>query len=156
MCREPHSNNSCLLCLCGTQFKSDTSATYDFRLGDPDTLPKAAALAVKGMREGGRRRVLVPPQGGWVSDRTGPLPPNFGGKRRLAAHREEPLLFEAKLVRVRPSAADTQQRTQVNLHWTLPAPSAAELCAVASRLTPHQGTDLKCGLTAAEVFTGIR
>ncbi len=40
------------------------------RLGDPESLPKAAALAVKGMREGGRRRVLLPPQGGWVSNKT--------------------------------------------------------------------------------------
>jgi hypothetical protein len=40
------------------------------RLGEPEALPKAAALAVKGMREGGRRRVLLPPQGGWVTERT--------------------------------------------------------------------------------------
>ena len=48
-----------LMCGCNTR-----------RLGEPEALPKAAALAVKGMREGGRRRVLLPPQGGWVTERT--------------------------------------------------------------------------------------
>lgn len=46
------------------------SMHYCCRLGDPESLPKAAALAVRGMREGGRRRVLVPPQGGWTTDST--------------------------------------------------------------------------------------
>jgi hypothetical protein len=31
----------------------------------------------------------------------GPRPDSFGAQRRLAAHRDEPLLFEAELVRVR-------------------------------------------------------
>ena len=125
------------------------------RLGEPEALPRAAALAVKGMREGGRRRVLLPPQGGWVTERTQvalfcfsfvtaclalssrrqliphdihhmsvlpvltmtfqpllqPIPASFGGRRRLATHRGDPLLFEAKLVRVRPpETANSQVR----------------------------------------------
>jgi hypothetical protein len=31
-----------------------------------------------------------------------PIPASFGGRRRLATHRSDPLLFEARLVRVRP------------------------------------------------------
>ncbi len=38
----------------------------------------------------------------------GPRPDTFGGTRRLVGHREEPLLFEAELVRVRPLPSATQ------------------------------------------------
>jgi hypothetical protein len=55
------------------------------------------------MREGGRRRVLVPPALGWVNGDVNPKPPTFGAGRRLANHREEPLLMEVDLVRVRKS-----------------------------------------------------
>jgi hypothetical protein len=72
------------------------------RVGDPDSLPRAATPAVVGMRVGGRRRILIPPSAGWVNDRVQPIPPSFGGKRRLAAHRDEPLLLEVQVLRVRP------------------------------------------------------
>lgn len=52
------------------------------------------------MREGGKRRVLVPPRLGWVSDGVGPPLPSFTATRRLATHRREPLLFEAELIKV--------------------------------------------------------
>ncbi len=42
---------------------------YPRRLGEPLSLPAAVTPAVLGMREGGRRRILVPPQLGWVSDK---------------------------------------------------------------------------------------
>lgn len=38
------------------------------RLGDVDSLPRAAAVAMVGMKPGGRRRVLIPP-GGWLSEK---------------------------------------------------------------------------------------
>lgn len=40
-----------------------------------------------------------------------PRPPNFGGSRRLAAPYDEPLLFEAQLVRVRMPSSTGDQPT---------------------------------------------
>lgn len=57
------------------------------------------------MREGGRRRILIPPEYGWVNDTVGPIPDTFGGRRRLAAHRDEPLLLEVELKKVYPPEA---------------------------------------------------
>lgn len=37
----------------------------------------------------------------------GPRPPTFGGQRRLAAHRDEPLLFEVQLVRASAVASSS-------------------------------------------------
>eukprot|EP00877_Chromochloris_zofingiensis_P013386 jgi/Chrzof1/8300/Cz03g05120.t1 len=85
----------------GNEGKDDLGATYNFRLGDPDAVPRAVSSAMVGMKEGGRRRVLVPPELGWVTDRVGPPPPSFGASRRLAAHRDEALLFEVQLIKVR-------------------------------------------------------
>ncbi|KAG2485435.1 hypothetical protein HYH03_015814 [Edaphochlamys debaryana] len=85
----------------GKEGQDDVGTTYRFRLGDPGSLPRAVTPALVGMRQGGRRRVLVPPQLGWTDDKVGPRPATFGGQRRLIGHRDEPLLFEAELVRVR-------------------------------------------------------
>jgi len=76
---------------------------YRFVLGESDSVPKAVAPALVGMREGGRRRVLVPPQLGWTGDTVLPKPGTFGAGRRLENHRSEPLLFEADLIRIRKS-----------------------------------------------------
>jgi hypothetical protein len=53
------------------------------------------------MREGGKRRILVPPNAGWVNDDVKPRAPTFGASRRLANHREEPLLVEVDVLRIR-------------------------------------------------------
>lgn len=87
----------------GNEGQDDVGATYKFVLGEPDSLPRAVPPAVVGMREGGRRRVLVPPQAGWVDGSVRPRPGTFGAGRRLENHREEPLLMEVDLVRVRKS-----------------------------------------------------
>ncbi len=70
------------------------------RYGDPEALPLAAVLGMQGMREGGRRRILIPPRYGWRDREVGPRPDTFGGYRRLEAHKDEPLLFEVELKRV--------------------------------------------------------
>ncbi|KAG2426955.1 hypothetical protein HXX76_012740 [Chlamydomonas incerta] len=85
----------------GQEGKDDVGQTYRFRLGDANSLPAAVTPALVGMRQGGKRRILVPPRLGWVSDKVGPRPDTFGGGRRLEGHKDEPLLFEAELVRVR-------------------------------------------------------
>lgn len=114
----------------GNEGQDDVGATYRFVLGDSDAVPSAVAPALVGMREGGRRRVLVPPQLGWTSDAVGPRPATFGAGRRLENHKEEPLLFEAELTRVRKSdEAPTEEDLAADLEpagWSgvfkLPAP----------------------------------
>ena len=87
----------------GNEGQDDVGDPYRFVLGESDSVPRAVAPALVGMREGGRRRVLVPPQLGWTSDTVLPKPGTFGAGRRLENHRQEPLLFEADLIRIRKS-----------------------------------------------------
>lgn len=56
--------------------------------------------ALVGMKQGGKRRVLVPPEVGYVSSVLQPQMPTFATKRQLANHSSEPLLFEVELLRV--------------------------------------------------------
>ena len=90
----------------GNEGKDDTGAVYRFTLGEKDSVPPTVAVALNGMREGGRRRVLVPPSLGWRDSKTmGPRPDTFGASRRLEAHKDEALLFEAELRRVVPQGS---------------------------------------------------
>lgn len=55
-----------------------------------------------GMRVGGKRRVLVPPEVGYGDAAPlEPQPPGFAAKRQVASHKAEPLLFEVQLLRVK-------------------------------------------------------
>ena len=95
----------------GTEGQDDVGATYKFVLGDKNSLPRAVSPALLGMKQGGKRRVLVPPGLGWIDNETQPRPPTFGSGRRLSNHKEEPLLMEVDCVRIRkadepPSPAD--------------------------------------------------
>lgn len=83
-----------------TELKNDLGDTYNFTLGAPDALPAAVTSGLQGMHEGGKRRVLVPPSLGFVSDKVGPIPDTFGAQRRLISRRSQPLLFEVELVKV--------------------------------------------------------
>jgi hypothetical protein len=90
----------------GNEGKDDTGAVYRFTLGEKDSIPPTVAVALDGMREGGRRRVLVPPSLGWRDSKSmSPRPDTFGAYRRLEAHKNEPLLFEAELRRVIPQGS---------------------------------------------------
>lgn len=83
--------------------KNDLGETYRLQLGEVDVLPPAVTPAVVGMRQGGVRRVLVPPRYGWAANsKLQPKPDTFGSFRRLENHKEEPLLFDVEVVKVYP------------------------------------------------------
>jgi FKBP-type peptidyl-prolyl cis-trans isomerase len=57
--------------------------------------------AMEGMKEGGKRRILVPPQYGYVNGSIQePKMPTFATQRQLQNHSSEPLLFELQLLRI--------------------------------------------------------
>jgi hypothetical protein len=114
----------------GTEGQDDVGATYKFILGEPNSVPRAVAPALLGIKEGGKRRVLVPPGLGWVDGEVNPKPPTFGAGRRLSNHREDPLLMEVDVVRIRKSdeplsEEDLKDELSAGITWggfKLPAP----------------------------------
>ncbi|PXF47943.1 Peptidyl-prolyl cis-trans isomerase FKBP16-1, chloroplastic [Gracilariopsis chorda] len=80
----------------------DRFDTFTFRVGSGQVVEGFEA-GVRGMREGGRRRFIVPPEMGYVKGTrgAGPIPPDFGAKRSLGSHAKEPLIFEVEVVKVR-------------------------------------------------------
>ena len=60
----------------GKVFDSNTKGQpFEFRLGVGEVI-KGWDIGVKGMREGDKRRIVVPPELGYGKTRTGPIPPN--------------------------------------------------------------------------------
>ncbi|KAM0936528.1 putative peptidylprolyl isomerase [Dioscorea sansibarensis] len=53
-----------------------------------------------GMKVGGKRRALIPPDVGYVSENLKPIPDEFGPRRSLLSHAKEPLIFEVQLLKV--------------------------------------------------------
>jgi FKBP-type peptidyl-prolyl cis-trans isomerase 2 len=58
-----------------------------------------------GLKAGGKRKILIPPEAGYASEagaflEVEPRMPTFATRRQLANHQSEPLLFEVQLVRV--------------------------------------------------------
>ncbi|XP_058112836.1 peptidyl-prolyl cis-trans isomerase FKBP16-1, chloroplastic-like [Magnolia sinica] len=53
-----------------------------------------------GMKVGGKRRALIPPTVGYVSETLQPIPDEFGPRRSLLAHVNEPLVLEVQLLKV--------------------------------------------------------
>uniref|UniRef100_A0A9I9E543 peptidylprolyl isomerase n=1 Tax=Cucumis melo TaxID=3656 RepID=A0A9I9E543_CUCME len=52
-----------------------------------------------GMRVGGKRRALIPPSVGYINENLNPIPEEFGPRRSLLSHRNEPLIFEVQLLK---------------------------------------------------------
>lgn len=84
----------------------DRFETYTFRAGSGQVI-QGFEIGIEGMREGGRRRFVVPPSLGFVKGSTkkdpGPIPPDFGARRSLSAHSQESIIFEVLVVRVKPA-----------------------------------------------------
>ncbi|MQL67964.1 hypothetical protein Taro_000234 [Colocasia esculenta] len=53
-----------------------------------------------GMKVGGKRRALVPPAAGYISENLKPIPEEFGPRRSLLSHANEALVFEVQLLKV--------------------------------------------------------
>ncbi|XP_027336569.1 peptidyl-prolyl cis-trans isomerase FKBP16-1, chloroplastic isoform X2 [Abrus precatorius] len=53
-----------------------------------------------GMRVDGKRRALIPPSAGYVNENLKPIPEEFGPRRSLFSHAQEPLVFEVQLVKI--------------------------------------------------------
>ncbi|KAL6604486.1 hypothetical protein ACP70R_042913 [Stipagrostis hirtigluma subsp. patula] len=53
-----------------------------------------------GMKVGGKRRALIPPEVGYIDETLQPIPDEFGPRRSLLSHAKEPLVFEVQLLKV--------------------------------------------------------
>ncbi|XP_010433482.1 PREDICTED: peptidyl-prolyl cis-trans isomerase FKBP16-1, chloroplastic isoform X3 [Camelina sativa] len=53
-----------------------------------------------GMKAGGKRRALIPPSVGYINETLKPIPEEFGPRRSLLSHANEPLVFEIQLLKV--------------------------------------------------------
>ncbi|KAL2945055.1 Peptidyl-prolyl cis-trans isomerase FKBP16-1 chloroplastic [Bienertia sinuspersici] len=73
----------------------------------PVTLPLDEKQIIKGLKDvligmkvGGKRRALIPPSTGYVNENLKPLPEEFGPRRSLMSHANEPLIFEVQLLKI--------------------------------------------------------
>ncbi|CAN8067251.1 unnamed protein product [Agarophyton chilense] len=80
----------------------DRFETFSYRAGAGQVV-KGFEAGIWGMKEGGRRRFIVPPELGYVDGTrgAGPIPPDFGAKRSLSSHAKEALIFEVQVVKIR-------------------------------------------------------
>nr|CAB3449239.1 unnamed protein product [Digitaria exilis] len=73
----------------------------------PVTLPLGGEEMIRGLKDvligmkvGGKRRALIPPEVGYISETLKPIPEEFGPRRSLLSHAKEPLVFEVQLLKV--------------------------------------------------------
>ena len=76
----------------------------EYKLGPDGNLIAGLDELLTGMQPGEKRRALVPPALGYVRKGMEPQPPDFGQKRQVEAHSNEPLVFEVKLIKTRSAA----------------------------------------------------
>ncbi|XP_062170059.1 peptidyl-prolyl cis-trans isomerase FKBP16-1, chloroplastic isoform X1 [Alnus glutinosa] len=67
---------------------------------DENQIIKGLEEVLIGMRVGGKRRALIPPSLGYINENLKPIPEEFGPRRSLLSHANEPLVFEVQLLKV--------------------------------------------------------
>lgn len=67
---------------------------------DEDQMILGLKQVLTGMRVGGKRRALIPPSVGYVDENLKPIPEEFGPRRSLLSHAQEPLVFEVQLLKI--------------------------------------------------------
>nr|XP_010929022.1 peptidyl-prolyl cis-trans isomerase FKBP16-1, chloroplastic [Elaeis guineensis] len=67
---------------------------------DEKEIIKGLKDVLVGMKVGGKRRALIPPDMGYVNENLKPIPDEFGPRRSLLSHANEPLIFEVQLLKV--------------------------------------------------------
>mmetsp|Transcript_19993 Transcript_19993/g.38744 ORF Transcript_19993/g.38744 Transcript_19993/m.38744 type:complete len:257 (-) Transcript_19993:207-977(-) len=95
----------------GGDFTGDEKELFRFTLGDGKVIP-GFEEAVRGMKEGGIRRFIVPVELGYPDNdmkKKGPKPTTFSGKRALGFVLEnqgmidKTLLFDVELIKIKPA-----------------------------------------------------
>ncbi|XP_066318125.1 peptidyl-prolyl cis-trans isomerase FKBP16-1, chloroplastic-like [Miscanthus floridulus] len=73
----------------------------------PVTLPLGGEEMIRGLKDviigmkaGGKRTALIPPEVGYIRETLKPIPEEFGPRRSLLSHAKEPLVFEVQLLKV--------------------------------------------------------
>ncbi|KAK4796662.1 hypothetical protein SAY86_028988 [Trapa natans] len=67
---------------------------------DDNKIIKGLKEVLLGMRVGGKRRALIPPSVGYIKEDLEPIPEEFGPRRSLMSHANEPLVFEVQLMKI--------------------------------------------------------
>ncbi|XP_060972779.1 peptidyl-prolyl cis-trans isomerase FKBP16-1, chloroplastic isoform X3 [Cannabis sativa] len=67
---------------------------------DENEIIKGLKDVIVGMRVGGKRRALIPPSVGYINENLQPIPQEFGPRRSLMSHMNEPLIFEVQLLKL--------------------------------------------------------
>ncbi|CAO2831589.1 unnamed protein product [Amaranthus hypochondriacus] len=67
---------------------------------DENQIIKGLKDVLVGMKVGGKRRALIPPSIGYVNENLKPIPEEFGPRRSLLSHANEPLVFEVQLLKI--------------------------------------------------------
>ncbi|CAN8230421.1 unnamed protein product [Cochlearia groenlandica] len=80
------------------QFSGESSPVKLF-LDDADVIEGLKEVLL-GMKAGGKRRALIPPSVGYINETLKPIPEEFGPRRSLLSHANEPLVFEIQLLKV--------------------------------------------------------
>ncbi|KAI8553054.1 hypothetical protein RHMOL_Rhmol06G0315400 [Rhododendron molle] len=70
------------------------------RSSSPSQIIKGLMEVLVGMKVGGKRRALIPPSAGYINEYLQPVPEEFGPRRSLFSHANEPLVFEVQLLKV--------------------------------------------------------
>uniref|UniRef100_A0A453NKR8 peptidylprolyl isomerase n=1 Tax=Aegilops tauschii subsp. strangulata TaxID=200361 RepID=A0A453NKR8_AEGTS len=68
--------------------------------GESKPMIRGLKDVIIGMKAGGKRRALIPPEVGYIEESLQPVPEEFGPRRSLLSHAKEPLVFEVQLLKV--------------------------------------------------------